>query len=156
MGQCLRSRKLGSLGTCPHRSGIGSPDSFLSTGMSLRPFLVKFGETSLGCSVGGEPQVQVRCLSTSTSSILLIYFFQLIFCHLLTSLLVIQCTVKRWLKLKSRYRQRVEAAIEYARTIEDFDDLVDLQTLAFHCLGLKPSAFVLQNIKIKGKKKSKC
>ena len=72
-----------------------------------------------------------------------LFFFWLIFCHLLTSLLVILCTVKRRPKLKSRYRQRVEAAIEYARTIEDFDDLVDLQTLAFHCLSPVPSAFVL-------------
>ena len=39
--------------------------------------------------------------------------------------------------------------------IEDFDDLVDLRTLAFYCLGLEPSAFVLQNIEIE-EKKSKC
>ena len=149
MSQCLGS------GTCPCCFGIRSPKSFLSPGMSLRPFLARFGETSLSCTVGGEPRVQVRHLSTSTLSILLIYFFWLIFCHLLTSLLVILCTVKRRPKLKSRYRQRVEAAIEYVRTIEDFDDLVNLQTLAFHCLSLVPSAFVLRNIEIE-EKKSKC
>lgn len=82
-------------------------------------------------------------LSASPPSISLMYFFWLTFCHLLTSLHVILCIVKRWLKLKSMYKQRVEAAIEYARTIEDFDDLVDPQTLAFHCLGPEPSAFVL-------------
>ena len=82
-------------------------------------------------------------LSTSPSSISLIYFFWLTFCHLLTSLLVILCTVKRQPKLKSRYRQRVEATIEYVRIIEDFNDLVDSRTLAFHYHGLEPSAFVL-------------
>ena len=97
----------------------------------------------------------MRRLSASTLPILLIYFFWLIFRHLLTSLLVILCTVKRRLKLKSRYRQRVEAAIGYARTIKDFDDLVDLRALALHCLGIEPSAFVLQNIEIE-EKRSKC
>ena len=94
----------------------------------------------------------MRRLSTSTSSILLI---RLIFCHLLTSLLVILCTVKSRPKLKSRYRQHIETAIAYARTIEDFDDLVDPWTLAFHCLGPESSAFVLRNIEIE-EKKSKC
>ena len=43
-------------------------------------------------------------------------------------------------------------AIEYARTIDDFNDLVDPQTLAFHFLGLEPFAFVLRNIEIEEKK----
>ena len=34
----------------------------------------------------------------------------------------------------------------YARTIEDFDELVDPRTLARHCLGPKPSLYVLQAI----------
>ena len=62
------------------------------------------------------------------------------------------CTIKRRLKLKSRYRHYVKATIEYARTIEDFDDLVDLQTLTLHCLGLESSAFVLHTIEIEEKK----
>ena len=62
------------------------------------------------------------------------------------------CAVKRWPKLKSKYRQRVEAAIEYAKTIDDFDDLVDPCTLALHCLGLEPSAYVLRFIEIEEKK----
>ena len=64
-------------------------------------------------------------------------------------------TVKRRPKLKSRYKGRVEKAIEYAKMIEDWDDLVDPQTLAFYCLGLEPSAYVLWNIDIE-EKKSKC
>ena len=65
------------------------------------------------------------------------------------------CAVKRWPKLKSKYMEHVEKAIEYAKTIEDFDNLVDLQTLAFYCLGLEPSAFILRNLDIE-EKKSKC
>ncbi|XP_065619764.1 uncharacterized protein LOC136063380 [Quercus suber] len=61
--------------------------------------------------------------------------------------------VKRRQKLKSRYRKRVQKAIKYAQTIEDWDDLVNPRTLAFYCLGPDPSAFVLKNIDIEGKKK---
>ena len=65
---------------------------------------------------------------------------------------IVLCTIKRWPKLKSRYRERVGKAIEYARTIDDFNDLVDPRTLAFHCLGLEPFSFVLRNIEIEEKK----
>ena len=50
---------------------------------------------------------------------------------------------------------RVEKAIKQAKTIEDWDDLVDPRTLAFYCLGQEPSAYVLRNIDIE-EKKSKC
>ncbi|KAK9991956.1 hypothetical protein SO802_026941 [Lithocarpus litseifolius] len=60
---------------------------------------------------------------------------------------------KRLPKLKSRYKEHVEKAIEYAKSIEDFDDLVDLQTLAFYCLGPDPSGFVLHNLDIEEKKR---
>ena len=46
----------------------------------------------------------------------------------------------------------MQKAIDYARMIESCDDLVDSRTLAFHCLGPKPSTFVLRNLNIKGKK----
>lgn len=36
--------------------------------------------------------------------------------------------------------------IEYASTIEDFDELVDPWTLARHCLGPEPSRYVLRAI----------
>nr|POF00589.1 hypothetical protein CFP56_27663 [Quercus suber] len=61
--------------------------------------------------------------------------------------------VKRRPKLKSRYKERVEKAIEYAQTIESWDDLVDPRALAFYCLGPEPSSFVLRNLEIEGKKK---
>ena len=64
------------------------------------------------------------------------------------------CSIKKHPKLKSKYRGRVEATIKYAKTIDNFDDLVDLQTLARHCLGPKPFAFILRAIAIE--EKSEC
>ena len=46
----------------------------------------------------------------------------------------------------------MEKVIEYAKTIESWDDLVDPRTLAFYCLGLDPSSYVLRLIDIEGKK----
>ena len=43
-------------------------------------------------------------------------------------------------------------AIKYARTVENWDDLVDLRTLAFYCLGSEPSAFVLRTLSNEGEK----
>ena len=59
--------------------------------------------------------------------------------------------VKKHPKLKSRYKTRVEASIEYVKTIDDFDNLVDPRTLARHCLGPEPSSFVLRAIEIEEK-----
>ena len=53
------------------------------------------------------------------------------------------CAVNRWPKLKSRYKGRVEKAIEYAKTVKDWDDLVDPRTLAFYCLGPELSTYDL-------------
>lgn len=68
---------------------------------------------------------------------------------------IVMCVVKKQSKLKSRYKQRIEAAIEYTRTIDDFDDLVNPQTRALHCLGLEPSVYVLRTVEIE-EKMSKC
>ena len=46
----------------------------------------------------------------------------------------------------------MEEAIEYAKTIESWGDLVDPHTLAFYCLGLDPSSYVQRLIDIEGKK----
>ena len=43
-------------------------------------------------------------------------------------------------------------ATEYARTIENWEDLVDPRTLVFYCLGPDPSMYVLRLIEIEGKK----
>ena len=46
----------------------------------------------------------------------------------------------------------MEKAIEYAKVIESWEDLVDPRTLAFYCLGPDPSLYMLRLIEIKGKK----
>ena len=46
----------------------------------------------------------------------------------------------------------MEKAIEYAKTIESWEDLVDPCILAFYCLGPDPSPYVLRLIDIEGKK----
>ena len=46
----------------------------------------------------------------------------------------------------------MEKAIEYAKTIKSWEDLVDPRTLVFYCLGPDPSSYVLQLINIEGKK----
>ena len=48
----------------------------------------------------------------------------------------------------------MEKAIKYAKSIEDWDNLVDPRTLTFYCLGLEPSTFVLHNIDIEEKRVS--
>ena len=63
--------------------------------------------------------------------------------------------VKRRPKLKSKYQDYVEKEIEYAKTVESWDYLVDPRTLVFYCLGLDPSPFILRNLDIEGKK-NKC
>ena len=54
--------------------------------------------------------------------------------------------------LKIKYQGCVEKAIEYAKAIESWEDLVDPRTLTFYCLGPDPSPYVLQLIDIKVKK----
>ncbi|KAL0009779.1 hypothetical protein SO802_004887 [Lithocarpus litseifolius] len=58
-------------------------------------------------------------------------------------------------KLESRFEERVQEAIKYVGTIEDFDKLVDPQTLTRHCLGSDPSHYVLRAIRREEKKNEK-
>ena len=92
----------------------------------------------------GNPEL--RCVNVSPR---LLIFILLMWPSL--TLLVVSLAVKRRPKLKSKYQDRVEKAIEYARTIESWEDLVDPRTLAFYCLGSNPSPYVLRNIDIEGK-----
>ena len=50
------------------------------------------------------------------------------------------------LKLKSRYQGKVQATLDFALTIDDFDKLVDSLSLYDHFLGPEPSAYVLRLI----------
>ena len=60
--------------------------------------------------------------------------------------------MKRRPKLKSRYIERIEKAIEYALMVENWDDLVDPRTLAFYNLEPDPSAYVLRLLRTEEKK----
>ena len=55
-------------------------------------------------------------------------------------------------KLETRFEGRIQEAIKYASSIDDFDELVDPQTLARHCLGLKPSYYVFRALHREEKK----
>lgn len=55
-------------------------------------------------------------------------------------------------ELESKFEERVQEAIKYASTIEDFDKLVNPRTLARHCLGPEPSYYVLRALKREEKK----
>lgn len=49
-------------------------------------------------------------------------------------------------KLKSRYKNHVKSALDYARTIDDFDELIDPKTLSCHFLGPESSPYILRAI----------
>ena len=93
----------------------------------------------------GNPEL--RCVNISHC---LLIFVLSIWSSL--TLFAILFAVKRQLKLKNKYQGHVEKAIEYAKRVESWDNLVDPQTLAFYCLGLDPSPYVLRNLDIEGKK----
>jgi len=50
--------------------------------------------------------------------------------------------VKERPELEDKFKERVQEAIKYASTIDDFDELGDPHTLARHFLGLEPSDYV--------------
>ena len=56
-------------------------------------------------------------------------------------------------ELEAKYIERVQAAIKYTRTIEDFGELIDPRTLARHCLGPEPSLYVLSTLDREEKKR---
>ena len=61
--------------------------------------------------------------------------------------------MKERLELEGKFKERVQEAIKYASTTDDFDELVDPRTLARHCLGPEPSDYVLRMIDREEKKR---
>ena len=100
-----------------------------------------FRVRSLGYYVGGRLLNLVRHLFVRNFSLIILviltWFWPSFFCF----------AVKKHLKLEVKFKGRMQAAIEYMKTIEDFDELVDPRTFARHCLGLEPSHFILQAIR---------
>ena len=66
---------------------------------------------------------------------------------------VLPFAVKEHPDLESKFDKRVQAAVKYARTIEDFNELIDPRTLARHCLGPEPSLYVLSALDREEKKR---
>ena len=85
---------------------------------------------------GASPSA--RCSSSSSS-----FLFDLV---VLFTLCIFHFVAKECPELGNRFEGRVQEAIKYASTIEDFDELVDPHTLAHHCLGLEPSLYILRAI----------
>ena len=66
---------------------------------------------------------------------------------------VLPFAVKERPDLESKFDERVQVAVKYARTIEDFNELIDPRTLACHCLGPEPSLYVLSALDREEKKR---
>ena len=96
-----------------------------------------FGGTSLGCCASGRPRCLVRLLF-KRCSLFLLFFFSLILVIILI-LVFFPFTVKERPDLESKFDERVQAAVKYTRTIEDFNELIDPRTLARHCLCHDPN-----------------
>ena len=67
--------------------------------------------------------------------------------------LLLYFVAKERLELESKFNERVQATVEYVRTIDDFDELIDPRTLARHCLGPEPSFYVLSILDREEKKR---
>ena len=113
---------------------------------------MNFGGTSLGCCAGGRPRCLVRLLFKRCSPFLLLFFFFFNPSHY-SDPCVLPFTVKERPDLESKFNERVQAAVKYARTIEDFNELIDPCTLARHCLGPGPSLYVLSALDREEKKR---
>ena len=107
-----------------------------------------FGGTSLGCCVSGRPLCLVRLLLKRCSPFLFSFTLAII-----PDPCVLHFVVKERPELESGFDERVQAAVEYARTIEDFNELIDPRTLARHCLGPEPSLYVLSALDREEKKR---
>ena len=130
---------------CP--SVTGSPDIFLYRVTVGRLFLMTFGGTSLGCCVGGRPLCLVCLLLKRCSPFLFSFILAIIL-----DPCVLHFVVKEHPELESGFDKRVQAAVKYAWTIEDFNELIDPRTLARHCLGSEPSLYILSALDREEKK----
>ena len=84
----------------------------------------------------------MRCLLRDVL-FLHLFLFDLV---VLLTLCIFHFVVKECPELESWFEGKVQEAIKYASTIEDFDELVNPRTLARHYLGPEPSFYVLRAI----------
>ena len=100
-----------------------------------------FRVISPDCYVGGKSQNLVHCFFEKTLN-----FFLLLFNMILIFVLCACLSVIVRPKLKSRYKGRVKVAFDYAKTIDDFNNLIDPRTMYHHFLGVKPSPYFLRSL----------
>ena len=110
-----------------------------------------FGGTSLGCCAGERPLCLVRLLLMRC-----FFFSNFLFILVITSdlFLLLYFAVKKRPELESKSEEWVQETIKYARMIDDFDKLIDPRTLARHCLGPKPSLYILSILDREEKKRN--
>ena len=75
-----------------------------------------------------------------------LFIILLLYCSSFLPCLFFFLVVKERPELEGKFKERVQQDIKYVSTIDDFDELVNLRTLAHHCLGPKPSNYVLRAI----------
>ena len=54
--------------------------------------------------------------------------------------------MKERLELEEKFEERVQRALKYVSTIDNFDELVDPRTLARHCLRPEPLDYIFRAI----------
>ena len=135
-------------------SVIGNLDISLCRATVRRLFLMIFGGMSLGCCTGGRPICLVRLLLKRC--FFFFFFYNFLFILVITSdlFLLLYFAVKKRPELESKFEEWVQETIKYARMIDDFDQLIDPRTLARHCLGPKPSLYVLSILDREEKKRN--
>lgn len=116
---------------------IGNHDT-LFLNLDGKPCMTTFGAKSHGYYENGKSHLLVRSFKT-----LFPFDWQLLF-HLCDHSFAVCFAVFEHPNLESRYQGRVQAALEFACEIDDFDDLVDPCCLYNHFLGPKPLEYVLR------------
>ena len=133
-----RIGSLVSLSTFLRPFVIGSLDIFFVSGNGWETLSDDFW--------GDVPRLLCRwetpCLSVFASMFLL-FSVLVVLIVLLTLCNFSYSVVKELPELESQFEERIQEAIKYVSTIDDFDELVNPRILAFHCLGPEPSLYVL-------------
>ena len=107
------------------------------------------GGTSLGCCAGGWPLCLVHLLLMRCPPLL----FPAHIGHYSWSFLAFASCSERASGAWEQVWRAGQAAVEYARTIEDFDELIDPCTLTRHYLGPEFSLYVLSALNREEKKR---
>ena len=123
----------------PFVTGSHDISSFLD--LDRKPYLTTCGVRSRGCYRNGKSLLLVSLFLIDCFEF---YFFSNLF-------FVSSFAVANYPLLEEHYQGRIEAALEFALTIDNFVELVDPRRLYECCLGPKPSAYVLKEIALQSR-----